>query len=169
MTYREVYKMVKRAQMAKKAEEPTYGKDYIQQATGMKLKPKWNYPYPQYHYMADLYRTGPDGSISSGNGPKKAFSPDLLNRRVQWMSYISNPYNHNTVPGKKLLQDMQNQANRKRNQYNATGRVTPSKQYRAGQRLPSGLIVTPDKVKMINQLLRQTASTNRPSSVYKPA
>lgn len=174
MTYKEVYKMVKRAAdgAAKKpVKEPQYGVDYLTKATGRSF-PEFQTSYWQIRnpdrvlYSRVGFQGGwhLDGTYPSQIPPLTRLQLNIRNRVLS-----RGLYDPGSEPNKLLQKDVSAQAQRKRNQYNTTGQVTPSRVWKAGQSLPSGLKITPKNVNQINQIFRESASTNRPSSVYKPA
>lgn len=165
MTYKEVYKMVK------KAGSPVYGQDYLRKATGIGYKDYTSDLVGLPIQDWDLYKKRNYGGYYLLNNLKGSNSTPvtqkILNNRLWHLG--RGIYDYNSVPEQLLYKDISAQARRKRNQYNTTGQVTPSRVWKAGQRLPSGLKVTPENANAINKVYRQSASTNRPSSAYKPA
>lgn len=110
MTYKEVYKMVKRAADEAAKKFPTvYGEDYLTQATGRR------YPYERKNLRESILRPNSDNNSLFGSGNaiydnygriRSQISPGMLDSRLQALGMWNNPYGSLTAPGKKLHQDM---------------------------------------------------------------
>lgn len=159
MTYRDVYKMVKRAAdkpAAVRGKYPITNLDYVRAAIGRQLNPVWQRPD---QVLFD--------NVEGKWVPKTNISQQLLNRRVNRLALQGARYTKGPIQQIRFKNDLDREARRKRQQYYNKGTVTPHKPFKEGQTLPSGVKVTPENIKALNKLFDDVAYNNKAQTNYR--